>query len=133
MGGVACAYYQHNYKQNHLEKMILLGSPSDFNVLMQNYINLLGLNSKICHLIKTYIKQRFNVNTDEFTSQNFLKDATISGIIAHDIHDDVIDFSEAKKIASAWKNAQFIETENLGHSMHDDKLNQTIYQFLFEA
>ncbi|WP_395046075.1 alpha/beta hydrolase [Flavobacterium sp.] len=133
MGGVACAYYQHNYQQNHLEKMILLGSPSDFNVLMQNYINLLGLNSKVCQLIKTYIKQRFNVNTDEFTSQNFLKNSTISGIVAHDIHDDVIDFSEAKKIASAWKNAQFIETQNLGHSMHDDKLNQTIYQFLFEA
>jgi predicted alpha/beta hydrolase family esterase len=133
MGGVACAYYQHNYKQNHLEKMILLGSPSDFNVLMQNYINLLGLNSKVCQLIKSHITQRFGVNTDEFTSQNFLKDTTISGIIAHDIHDDVIAFSEAKKIASAWKKAQFIETQNLGHSMHDDKLNQTIYQFLFEA
>lgn len=133
MGGVACAYYQHNYQQNHLEKMILLGSPSDFNVLMQNYINLLGLNSKVCQLIKTYIKQRFNVNTDEFTSHNFLKNATISGIIAHDIHDEVIAFSEAKKIASAWKNAQFIETQNLGHSMHDDQLNQTIYQFLFGA
>ena len=100
---------------------------------MQNYINLLGLNSKVCQLIKTHIKERFNVNTDEFTSQNFLKDATISGIIAHDIHDDVIAFSEAKKIASAWKKAKFIETQNLGHSMHDDNLNQTIYQFLFEA
>ncbi len=133
MGGVACAYYQHNYKQDHLEKMILLGSPSDFNILMQNYVNLLGLNSKVYQLIKTYIKQRYNVNTDEFTSQNFLKGATISGIIAHDIHDDVVAFSEAKKIASAWKNAQFIETQNLGHSMHDDKLNQKIYQFLFEA
>lgn len=133
MGGVACAYYQHNYQQKHLEKMILLGTPSDFNVLMQNYINLLGLNHKVSQLIKTYIKQRFRINTDEFTSQNFLKNTTISGIIAHDIHDDVISISESKKIASAWKNAQYIETQNLGHSMHDDKLNQTIYQFLFEA
>lgn len=133
MGGVACAYYQHNYPQKHLEKMILLGSPSDFNVLMENYINLLGLNSRVFQLINSYIKQRFNINTDDFTSQNFLKDATMPGMIAHDIYDDVIAFSEAKKIASAWKNAQFIETENLGHSMHDDQLNQTIYQFLFEA
>ncbi len=132
MGAVACAYYQHNYKQNHIEKMILLGAPSDFNVLMQNYINTLGLNSKVCQLIKTYIKKRFDINTDEFTSRDFLKNTTISGLIAHDIHDDVVAFSEAKKIASSWKNAQFIATENLGHSMHDDTLNYKIYDFLFE-
>lgn len=132
MGAVACAYYQHNYEQNHLEKMILLGAPSDFNVLMQNYINTLGLNSKVCQLIKTYIKKRFNINTDEFTSRNFLKNTTIPGLIAHDIHDDVVAFSEAKKIASSWKNAQFISTEHLGHSMHDEALNHKIYDFLFE-
>lgn len=133
MGAVACAYYQHNYQQNHLEKMILLGAPSDFNVLMQNYINTLGLNTKVYQLIKTYIKKRFDINTDEFTSRDFLKNTTIPGLIAHDIHDDVVDFSEAKKIASSWKNAQFITTENLGHSMQDDHLNRKIYDFLFEG
>ncbi|GAW88740.1 hypothetical protein FPS14_contig00009-0063 [Flavobacterium psychrophilum] len=84
-------------------------------------------------LIKTYIQQRFNINTNQFTSQKFLKNTTIPGIIAHDIHDEVIAFTEAKKIANAWKNTQFITTQKLGHSMHDNKLNQTIYQFLFEA
>lgn len=133
MGGVACTYYQHNYEQNHLEKMILLGSPSDFNVLMQNYSAMLGLNPKTNQRIKKYIQQRFDINTDEFTSQNFLKNTTLSGIIAHDVHDDVVAFSEAKKLASTWKNAQFIETKNLGHSMHDDKLYNTLYAFLFEA
>jgi pimeloyl-ACP methyl ester carboxylesterase len=133
MGAVACAYYQHNYQQNHLEKMILLGAPSDFNVLMQNYINTLGLNTKVGQLIKNYIKKRFDINTDEFTSRNFLENTTIPGLIAHDIHDDVVAFSEAKKIASSWKNAQFITTENLGHSMQDDNLNREIYTFLFEG
>ncbi len=133
MGGVACTYYQHHYEQNHLEKMILLGSPSDFNVLMQNYSAMLGLNPKTNQLIKKYIQQRFDINTDEFTSQNFLKNTTLSGIIAHDVHDDVVAFSEAKKLASTWKNAQFIETKNWGHSMHDDKLYNTLYAFLFEA
>ncbi|ENA1796345.1 alpha/beta fold hydrolase [Flavobacterium psychrophilum] len=133
MGAFACAYYQYNYPQNHLEKMILLGSPSDFNILIQNYTNLLGLNTTMSQLIKTYIQQRFNINTNQFTSQKFLKNTTIPGIIAHDIHDEVIAFTEAKKIATAWKNAQFITTQKLGHSMHDNKLNQTIYQFLFEA
>jgi alpha-beta hydrolase superfamily lysophospholipase len=133
MGGVACSYYQHHYQQNHLEKMILLGSPSDFNILMQNFINTLGLNSKVYKLINDYIKKRFSINTDEFTSQIFLKNTTISGIIAHDINDDVVAFTEAQKLAATWQKAQFIETKGLGHSLHDDKLYQNIYQFLFEA
>ena len=133
MGGVACTYYQHHYKQDHLEKMILLGSPSDFKILMENYINMLGLNSKVYHLLKKYIKQRFNVTTEEFSGEIFLKNTTISGMIVHDIHDPVVAFTEGKKLALSWQNATFIETKNLGHSMHDDKLYENIYQFLFEA
>ncbi|WP_310554489.1 alpha/beta hydrolase [Flavobacterium sp.] len=133
MGGVACSFYQHHYPQNHLEKMILLGSPSDFNVLMQNFANTLGLNFRVCQLIKDHIKKRFSINTDEFNSQKFLKNTTITGIIAHDINDNVVAFSEAQKLAATWQKAQFIETKDLGHSMHDDKLYQSIYQYLFEA
>lgn len=132
MGGVACAYYQHHYKQDHLEKMILLGSPSDFKVLMDNYINMLGLNSKVYRLLNEYIKKRFDVNTDEFSGQNFLKNTSISGMIAHDIDDPVVAFTEGKKLSNSWQNATFVETKNLGHSMHDDKLYENIYQFLFE-
>ena len=132
MGGVACAYYQHHYKQEHLEKMILLGSPSDFKVLMENYVNMLGLNSKVYHLLKNYIKQRFDVNTEEFTGEKFLKNTTMSGMIIHDIHDPVVAFTEGKKLASSWQSATFLETENLGHSMHDDQLYENMYRFLFE-
>ena len=58
--------------------MILLGSPSDFKVLMENYVNMLGLNSKVYHLLKNYIKQRFNVNAEEFSGEKFLKNKLIA-------------------------------------------------------
>jgi pimeloyl-ACP methyl ester carboxylesterase len=133
MGAVATAFYQFVYGQKNLKKLILLGSPSDFNVLMQNYISKLGLNAKIHLLIMQFIKNKFKINIDLFTSANFLKNTTIAGLIIHDFHDDVVAFSEAEKIASSWKNAQFISTENLGHSMHDDNLNSEICNFLFES
>ncbi len=132
MGGVACSYYQHYFAQDHLEKMILLGSPSDFKVLMDNYIKTLGLNIRIHDLLKSYIQERFDVNTEEFSGEIFLKNTKIPGMIAHDIHDPVVAFAEAKKLSSSWQNAHFLATQNLGHSMHDDKLYENIYQFLFE-
>ena len=51
--------------------------------------------------------------------------------MAHDISDDVVSFEEGKKIASNWKNSQFIETKGLGHGMHDDELYQKVIEFLF--
>ena len=59
-----------------------------------------------------------------------MKDSTIEGIIAHDIEDKIVRFEEAKKIAAAWKNAKFIETTDLGHSLHDPNLYETIVAFV---
>lgn len=133
MGGVACAYYQHLYQNHDLEKMILLGAPSDFKILLDNYSRMLNLNSKVYEQLVHYIKNRFNINIEEFSGVQFLKNTTIQGIIAHDTADDVVAFEEAKKMARSWKKAKFIETQGLGHSLHDDKLYQNIYQFLFEG
>lgn len=132
MGGVACAYYQHLYQNHELEKMILLGAPSDFKILLDNYSKMLNLNSKVYEQLASYIKKRFNVNIEEFSGVQFLKNTTIQGMIAHDTLDDVVAVEEAKKMAQSWKKAKYIETQGLGHSLHDDILYQNIYQFLFE-
>jgi pimeloyl-ACP methyl ester carboxylesterase len=133
MGGISAAYYQHHYNSKHLEKMVLLGSPADFKVLLHNYINTLGLNLKVYDLLQNYIRQRFNIVIDDFSAQQFLKNTQIQGFIAHDRDDTVVDIEEAQKLAASWKTAQFIETKGLGHSLHDDLLYKNICQFLFEA
>jgi esterase/lipase len=129
IGGNAIAYFQAHYPQN-FEKMVLIGAPSDFNVILNNYISMLSLNSNVHQQLIRYTTERFNVIIDEFSASNFLKNTTIPGIIAHDINDDVVCIDEAKKIANAWKTAQFIETKGLGHSMHNDELYQTIIEFI---
>lgn len=129
IGGNALAYFQAHYPQN-FEKMVLIGAPSDFKVILNNYITMLGLNSKVQLQLAHYIKERFNIIAEEFSASNFLRNTTIPGIIAHDTNDDVVRIDEAKKIAYSWKTAQFIETSGLGHSMHDEKLYQTIIEFI---
>ena len=57
----------------------------------------------------------------------------VKGLLAHDIDDTVVLFEEGKKIASAWKDVQFIETSGLGHKLHDEDLYKKIAHFLFET
>jgi alpha-beta hydrolase superfamily lysophospholipase len=132
IGGAACVYFQYAYQNPTLQKMILLGAPSDLKTLIVNFVSLLSLNAKMVHLLEKHFIERFQFRFDEFSGQIFGTRLHLKGIIAHDVDDTVVAFAEGKKIASSWKHAQFIETSGLGHSMHDDELYEKLSAFLFE-
>jgi pimeloyl-ACP methyl ester carboxylesterase len=133
IGGKTCLYYQSVYQNDELKKMVILGSPSDFNIILHNYITLLSLNSKIYKALKDHYLDTFKLNLDLFSGKLFASKIKTKGLIAHDVDDMVVLFEEGKKIAGAWKNAVFIETKGLGHSLHDDELYKKVYRFLFET
>jgi pimeloyl-ACP methyl ester carboxylesterase len=132
MGGATCLYYQHHYPNTLIQKMILLGAPSDLKVLIQNFVSLLKLNTKMMHLIENHFIEKFKIRLDDFTGKTMGASLRIDGIIVHDEEDGVVAFSEGQKIANSWKNAIFIKTKGLGHSMHDEALYQSICEFLFK-
>jgi predicted alpha/beta hydrolase family esterase len=129
IGGNAIAYFQAHYKHN-FEKIVLLGAPSDFKVILNNYIKMLSLNKRTHTAFKDFVKTRFNNPIDYFSAAKFLESNSVPGIIAHDTDDAIVLFDEGKKIANSWKSASFIETSGLGHSMHNDELYTTITEFI---
>jgi len=132
IGGKTCLYYQSIYQNDKLQKMVILGSPSDFNIILNNYIRLLSLNSRIFKSLEAHYLTTFQLNLEQFSGKIFASKLNIRGLIAHDIDDTVVLFEEGKKIASTWKNAIFIETKGLGHSMHGEELYKKVSKFLFE-
>jgi pimeloyl-ACP methyl ester carboxylesterase len=132
MGGKTCLYYQYKYQNSSIEKIVVLGSPSDFKILLHNYISLLSLNSKIYKALKSHYLSIFKIETDLFSGQLFASNLNQKGLVVHDLEDKVVLFKEGKKIASNWKNANFIETSGLGHSFHGDELYKKVSEFLFE-
>ncbi len=132
IGGAACVYHQYLFPDSSIQKMVVLGAPSDLKTLIDNYIKMLSLNSKMLTLLENRYLEHFKFKLEDFSGKKFASHITIKGIIAHDNTDKIVAFEEGKKIASTWKNARFIETTGLGHSMHDEALYQEIYHFLFE-
>lgn len=131
IGGAACVYHQHLFPNTSINKMVILGAPSDLKTLIDNYISMLSLNNKMLPLLENKFINRFNFKLEDFSGQKFASQFTIPGFIAHDTSDKIVAFEEGKKIASNWKNSQFIETSGLGHGMHDDELYQKVIEFLF--
>lgn len=132
IGGAACVYYQSQFPDNGIKKMVLLGAPSDLQILVNNYVKMLSLNAKLIQSLEHHFIDRFAIKTAEFSGRIFGSKLGVKGIVAHDVDDDVVAFGEGKKIAEAWKHATFIETKGLGHSMHDDILYGQVVDFLFD-
>jgi alpha-beta hydrolase superfamily lysophospholipase len=132
IGGAACVYFQYKYQNPKLEKMVLLGAPSDLEILIHNYAWLLSLNAKMVRLLEAYYVKNFNFTLKEFSGKQFAQKLQLQGIIVHDRDDTIVAFTEGEKIASSWQHARFIATQGLGHSMHDDTLYQEIIHFLLE-
>lgn len=133
IGGSACLYFQANYTNDSIEKMILLGAPADLEILLKNYAAILSLNHRVMQLFENFYWENFQIKVKEFSGMDLGSKLKISGLIVHDTEDTVVSIKEGKKIAKGWTNAQFIETKGLGHSMHDDELYQKIYNYLFET
>ncbi|WP_293893529.1 alpha/beta fold hydrolase [Flavobacterium sp.] len=130
VGGAAITYYLNKYKNSNLEKVVLLGAPSDFKILSDNFVKLLGLNDKIKSGLEDYYFQKFNIHINDFSGHKFAENFTQKAFIAHDIEDKVVLIDEGRKYANTWKNAIYIETKGLGHSMHDAELYQKIIDFI---
>lgn len=133
IGGAASAFYLHKNPNSNLEKVVLLGSPSEMKIIIDNYIKLMSLNSKIGNYLKKQSEDRFNVNIDEFSTHLYAKNFTQKVFIAHDITDKIVSVNEGVKISESWTNAIYLETQGLGHSLHDEKLYTQITAFLLGA
>lgn len=130
VGGMASVFFQEKYQLQSLEKLILLGAPSEFVNIFKNYTTLLGLNSNIKRHLRKLIIHLFGNTPESFSSASYLKNIAVNGLIIHDKKDRIIAYNEALLIKDSFKNAQLISTKGFGHSLHHDSVNKHILEFL---
>ena len=132
VGGAAIVYYLSKYKNNSIEKVVLLGAPSDFQIISNDFVKLLSLNGKIKHHLEKYYEDKFHTTIEDLIMHKKTNLLPQKALIAHDIEDTVVKVEEGRKYASHWNDSKYIETKGLGHSMHDTVLYQQIIDFIKE-
>ena len=130
IGGAATIYYQYLNQNSNLEKLVLLGAPSDLSVLIDNFCKMLSLNNKVKQELEKQFSSRFKMKIKDFSAFEFAKNINTEAFIVHDKKDKVVALTEGEKISKNWINSQFIITENLGHGMQNKKLFAKIVTFL---
>ncbi len=130
VGGMTALYHQYRFPENSLKKVVSIGAPAEFSDVMKRYQDLLGFNDRVLNALDTYYKKHFGFGIDDFSTAEYAKSITIPGLLIHDELDLIAPFWASKKVHKQWNNSRLIKTKGLGHSMHQEQVNEQIIDYL---
>lgn len=130
VGGMTTIFHQFKYPNPEIEKLIVLAPPTELAVIMEGYQKTLKLSDTFMDALSQYFKDKFGFYFEEFSIAEFAKQLTHPGLLIHDKYDDIAPYSGAEKIQKNWKDVKFVTTENFGHSLFFDEVDDMIVDFL---
>jgi len=130
LGGMTILYNDYINQSTSIEKIVTIGSPSEFYKLMDNYRSILQFNNRVLKSLEAHIKDRFGFTVIEFSTTKYVQTNIKKGLLFHDKLDKIAPYEDSVSVHKNWKGSKLITTEGLGHSMHQENVNNQIIEFL---
>ena len=130
MGGMTILYDHYINPESSVEKIVTVGSPCEFEKFMHHYQGILKFNSRVWNAMNKRLKIWFGYHFNEFSSARFVANNKKKGLLFHDKFDKQVAYTESVRVHEHWEGSELILTEGLGHSMHQEQVNQQIIDFL---
>ncbi|MDC6386045.1 alpha/beta hydrolase [Flagellimonas taeanensis] len=130
VGGMTIMYNQYKNPCDHVEKMVTIGSPSEFYEIMTHFQKILKFNNRVLSHLDDYVMDRFGFRIHEFSTSSFARSIDKKGLLFHDKLDNITLYHASVQVNANWKDSSLVSTEGLGHSMHQDDVNDQIISFL---
>lgn len=130
VGGMAAVFFQHKYQLAHVEKLVLLGAPSNFEDVFDRYAKMMGYHQGVIKAMNEYVLKTFHHPPSYFSAAKFSKNIKSRGLLFHDKKDRIIPFDDALEFEQYYTNATLIPTTGLGHRLRSDTVNTRILDFL---
>ncbi len=130
VGAMTCIFNQHKQQDSNISKMVLLGSPSEMQRVMNGFQKILGLSDSFMKATQNYFKERYGYTFSEFSMVKFGEQIQIPSLVIHDKYDKVVPYEEAILIDKSLKQSQLIITEGAGHSLYTKSVDNAILNFL---
>ncbi|MFM8424006.1 MAG: alpha/beta fold hydrolase [Chloroflexota bacterium] len=114
-------------------KLVYLGA---FNRLLDSlprFQVIANLPDEVMHGLRNMITENFGKDVlDEIVNENFVKQIHIPALMFHDRSDNVTPVEDSRAIAAVWNEAQYVETNGLGHrgALQSAEVHEKVIQFL---
>lgn len=130
VGGMSSVFSLKNHPNQCIKKLILLGAPSEFDYLLNRYVDLMGYNNNIRNSLNDIIIERFGKTPKDFSTAKYIQSLKTETLIIHDKQDPIIPYRDALLLKNNHQNSALITTEGLGHSLKHDNISEYIYNFI---
>lgn len=116
-------------------RLVYLGS---FNRLLDSlprFQVMANLPDDIIHGLRDMISENFGDDVlDEIVNEDLVKNIRIPALMFHDRSDNVTPVEDSRAIANAWREAQYVETNGLGHrgALQSAEVHEQVVRFLTE-
>lgn len=130
VGGMASGFFQYNYQNPDLEKIISLGAPATFTGVFKRYVDMMGYNKRVENGLNNLVVKRFNQKPSYFSLAEFSKKIKTKTLLIHDKKDKIIPYSDAELIAKNHKNAKLIATNGFGHGLRNEAVYNHVLDFI---
>ncbi|GMN10875.1 alpha/beta fold hydrolase [Croceitalea sp. MTPC9] len=130
VGGMTTLYDHYINPKSSVEKIVTIGSPCEFSQFMEHYQSLLKFNDKVKKALNKELKEWLGFHFHEFSSARFVENNTKRGLLFHDLEDLQVPYEASVRVHEHWKGSKLITTKGLGHSMHQEEVNNQIVTFL---
>jgi pimeloyl-ACP methyl ester carboxylesterase len=130
LGGAAAVMSLALLETQPPQKMVVLASFAESTRVIRDFAQILGANERVVNAIFRHIEQRSGVPVEEYSVRKKAATLqTVSGLVMHDLHDEVAPVAEGRAIAEAW-GCRFLQTEGYGHRMQDNAVINALMEFL---
>lgn len=130
VGGMTLMYNEYKNSNPGVEKMVIIGAPSEFHEIMEHYQDLLRFSDRVMKILDDYVHNRFGFRIRDFSTSRFAESNTKKGLLFHDRFDAITPYHASVQVNKKWNGSQLVTTEGLGHSMHQEDVNNQIISFL---
>ncbi|WP_121667654.1 alpha/beta hydrolase [Mesonia aquimarina] len=130
IGAMTTVFNQHKKPEKTLEKLVLLGPPSELTEIMNDFQKILKLKPRVMKDLENHFHTTLGYKFKEFSIAGFAEKLSQKGLIIHDKYDKIAPVQASRAIHENWRESNLIETEGAGHSLNNNFINTEIIQFL---
>ena len=130
IGGMTTVFHQHEFPNKAIQKLVLLGPPSELSAIMSNYQEILNLKPRVMKGLEKRFQTKLGYRFAEFSIAKFAKEVQQLTLVIHDKYDKIAPVEASKSIHQNLQHSEFIETEGAGHSLNNEDIYSAIIKFL---
>ena len=132
-GTLITSYALVNLDFPHPAKLVYFGAFNQLLDSLSRFQAQANLPDELIEGLRDMIYENFGKGVlDVIVNETLAPQINIPALMFHDVADNVTPIEDSRAIAKAWKSAQFVETEGLGHrgALQSKEIHEQVVKFL---